>query len=377
MASSRALRRIRAPACALLGCSLAQRPERPSTAGQWRQGPRQACTALPVLQAPVRCATEKPERALYPELQPYQSGTLTTSDGKQKLYYEVSGNPAGKPALFLHGGPGDGSSSKHRRLFDPEVYRIVVFDQRGAGKSTPAGSLDGNTSEDLVNDIEQLREFLGVKQWSLVVGGSWGSTLSLLYSTRHPAKVSGLVLYSIFIPSPEAVKWPYSREGAGLFFPEQYEAFLRALPVEERADPIDAYAKRLSSSDPSVCYPARSSYTLWIMRLLGLQPDEDFIASCASQPEQAGPGSAIELHYMKHGCFVDSEQLLEDCWRIARVPCAIIHGQNDVLCTPQNAWLLRKRLPLASLLMVPMAGHSSSMAPQLRSAVIEAIDSFR
>ena len=293
----RALRGVRsfAPACAVFGVAtpklLQQKSRAPSEADRLPQCSRPTSWTA---SSPVRCEASTgagASRALYPELAPYQTGTLTTADGKHQLYYEVSGNPQGKPALFLHGGPGDGSSSKHRRLFDPSVYRIVVFDQRGAGKSEPAGSLEENTAQALVQDIEQLRQFLGIEEWGLVVGGSWGSTLSLFYSTMHPSKVRGLVLYSIFLPSSEAVKWPYSREGAGLFFPEDYEAFLSLLPVEERSDPIGAYARRLSSTDPTVCYPARSSYTKWIMRLLGLQPDEDFIASCAANPAEAGPGS--------------------------------------------------------------------------------------
>mmetsp|Transcript_51359 Transcript_51359/g.94925 ORF Transcript_51359/g.94925 Transcript_51359/m.94925 type:complete len:384 (+) Transcript_51359:27-1178(+) len=367
------------PTCALLGSTSIYRhsaappkdeSNATSTASAFVIGRRTFCHSNTIAEL----------RTPYPPFEPNEVNFLTTSDGKYKLYYEVSGNPKGKPALFLHGGPGDGSSPKHRQLFDPATYRIVVFDQRGAGQScpeTPGGELDGNTADLLVEDIEQLRKHLGINDWGLIVGGSWGSTLALAYATKHAAKVSGLVLYSIFVPSKESIMWPYSAQGAGAFFPEAYEEFLQALPEQEQSDPLAAYARRLASSDPSVHLPARRSYSLWILRLLSVAPDEAMIREMSSHPEEAGTGPAIEMHYMVNNCFLDANQLLDDCAHLAHIKCHIIHGRNDLLCAPSGAWTVRKRLPQAQFTMVPLAGHSSSLAPALKSAVIEAIDAHR
>ncbi|CAJ1350195.1 unnamed protein product, partial [Effrenium voratum] len=281
------LARAVAPAAALL--PLLPRPERRPTVGP---GPRPAGARS----LAVRCQGSE-LRPLYPEIEARKTGSMKTRDGKHEIYYEVSGNPKGKPAVFLHGGPGDGCSPKHRRLFDPEAYCVILFDQRGAGQSQPAGSLEENTTEKLLEDMEQLRELLGLESWMLV-GGSWGSALALSYATRFPERVQGMVLYSVFVPSQEAIEFPYSAEGAGLFFPEAYEALLRAVPVEERKDVIAALAKRVTSPDPAVKLPAVSAYVSWILRLLTLTPDEALIAEAASKPEEAGPGPGIEMHYM-------------------------------------------------------------------------------
>ncbi|CAL1136915.1 unnamed protein product [Cladocopium goreaui] len=317
------------------------------------------------------------ERSLFPEIEARKSGRLETKDGSCSLYYEVSGNPKGKVALFLHGGPGDGCSPKHRRLFDPEAFCIVIFDQRGAGQSSPPGFNQHNKTENLVQDIEQLREDLGFEAWDLIVGGSWGSTLALAYATKFPELVKALVLYSIFIPSQESIDFVYSPQGAGLFFPEAYESFVKALPSDERSNLIGSYAKRLDSPDLEVRRSAMSSYLRWILRLLSVSPDEAIIEEIAQKPDEAGYGPSIEMNYMANGCFMDAQQLLADCFRIGHIPCTILHGRNDLICPPANAWLLRQRLPLAQLKMVPLAGHSSSFAPALKSAILEAIDSYR
>ncbi|CAK9109761.1 Proline iminopeptidase (PIP) (Prolyl aminopeptidase) (PAP) [Durusdinium trenchii] len=342
-----------------------------STALLWPTGPRG-----PRSRGIRRCSAEE-LRTPFPEIEARKTGNLVTVDGTHSLYYEVSGNPKGKVVLFLHGGPGDGSSPKHRRLFDPEVFCIVAFDQRGAGQSV--GKKEFNTTEKLVQDIEQLRLHLGVESWELLVGGSWGSTLALAYSTRFPARVKAMVLYSIFIPSQASIEFPYSAAGAGLFFPEAHEAFAAAVDATgaQPGELLGRYAERLASEDTKVRNAARSAYLRWIMRLLSLEPDESIIEEVARNPEDAGDGLAIEMRYMANGCFVDADQLLEECKRIAHLPCAIVHGRNDLLCPPANAWRLRQRLPRAKLIFVPQAGHSSSLAPALRSEILKAIDGHR
>eukprot|EP00434_Breviolum_minutum_P039966 symbB.v1.2.035504.t1/scaffold4766.1/size35193/5 len=318
-------------------------------------------------------------RSLFPEVEARKTGMLETADGCSKIYYEVSGNPNGKVALFLHGGPGDGCSPKHRRLFDPEAFCIVTFDQRGAGQTRPSAFTEDNHTANLIEDIELLRKHLSLERWDLLVGGSWGSTLALAYATKYHDTVKAMVLYSIFIPSKAGIEFVYSAQGAGLFFPEDYEAFVKAI-LPEKTSParvISCYAKRLTSPEASVRNAACAAYLRWVMRLLSLCPDENIIEEIASKPEEAGPGPAIEMNYMANGCFLDSQQLLDDCGRIAHIPCTILHGRNDLICPPINAWTLRKSLPLAKLKVVPMAGHSSSLAPALKSAILEAIDSYR
>lgn len=316
-------------------------------------------------------------RAPYPELQPHTTGFLRTADGDHELYYEVSGNPQGKPALFLHGGPGDGSSPKHRRLFDPATYKIVTFDQRGAGKSQPVGSIKSNSTADLVEDIEHLRKQLNISSWALVVGGSWGSTLALAYSQAHPGDVQAMVLYSIFLPSRDTIDWLYSPGGANGFYPDAYDKFISHLPISERASPAEAYYRRLQSPEDAIRLPAASRLGAWALTCLALTPDVDWIESVVSKPEALGTGSLIEMHYMVNMCFLEEDALLRDCTRIGHIPCKILHGRYDMMCQPVNAWRLHQVLPLSTLHFAPESGHSSTAAPRLKSAVIEAIDSFR
>eukprot|EP00929_Paragymnodinium_shiwhaense_P107198 TRINITY_DN73270_c0_g1_i1.p1 TRINITY_DN73270_c0_g1~~TRINITY_DN73270_c0_g1_i1.p1 ORF type:complete len:406 (-),score=64.53 TRINITY_DN73270_c0_g1_i1:45-1262(-) len=367
--------------CDDIGGSRSRRTRQWGSSGSssWRPSLRRAG-------APVQVALcETPTavlRDLYPPLEPFQSGLLETSDGAHELYYEVSGNPQGKPALFLHGGPGDGSSPKHRRLFDPKVFKIVTFDQRGAGKSLPSlqggGLLEANTTAALVQDIEQLRKHLKIDAWSVVVGGSWGSTLALAYAQACPRLVRNLVVYSIFLPSRASIDWLYSSGGASTFYPDAYERFIGFLPPAERAAPIDAYYKcLLASADVAEKMAARASIARWVLTLLALTPSEEFITACIAEPEKLGDGSLIELHYMRNGCFLQEGQLLRDCTKISDIPCTILHGRYDLVCAPTGAWALHKALPRSTIEFVPESGHSSSAAPRLKSALIEAIDKFR
>lgn len=320
-------------------------------------------------------ACEEPSR---PRMEPFEKGLLTTDDGLHRLYYEVSGNPDGKPALFLHGGPGDGSSPSHRMLFDSAVFKIVAFDQRGAGKSQPPGSLEANTTADLVADCEQLRRHLGVDVWHVVVGGSWGSTLALAYAQAHPHSTLSLVLYSIFLPSRRSIDWMYQPGGAQLLFPDAYEAFVSQLTAEERVDPVRAYRRRLSATDPAARLSAKVSLTSYVLQLLALQPPpvSKIVEEMVAKPEEVGDASLIELHYMEKNCFLQEGELLGLCNRIAHIPCAILHGRYDVLCPAFQAWDLHRALPLSTLSIVPESGHSSSRSPLLKRAIIEAVQRF-
>ena len=311
------------------------------------------------------------KRSLYPEIEPHHSGMLQVSD-IHRIYYEESGNPNGKPAVFLHGGPGGGSSPKYRRYHDPQAYRIVVFDQRGCGKSEPHACLEHNTTWDLVADMEQLRVHLGIERWQ-VFGGSWGSTLALAYAQTHPQRVSELVLRGIFTLRRAEVQWFY-QQGASWIFPDAWERFVEPIPVVERGDMIGAYYRRLTSSNVSERQRAAEAWSVWEGSTSFLIPDADNIQRTA-QSEFAAALARIECHYFVHGGFFEREgQLLEDVERIRHIPGVIVQGRYDVVCPAATAWALHRAWPEADLRLVPDAGHSSgelAIIHELVSATIK------
>ena len=314
-------------------------------------------------------------RTLYNEIDPYDSGHLRVSD-VHELYYEQCGNPNGKPVVFLHGGPGAGLSPEYRRFFDPEAYRIILFDQRGSGQSRPHASLDDNTTWHLVADIEKLREHFGVQQW-LVFGGSWGSTLALAYAETHPERVTGLVLRGIFLCRPKETVWFYEdSQGASAIFPETWEQYVNIIPEAERGDLIDAYYRRLTGDDEAIKMEAARAWSIWEASALKLLPDQKMIDDF-SEPEKAIALARIECHYFINNCFFETDNyLLEHVDRIRHIPGMIVHGRYDIICPFMSAWDLHKAWPEAALKMIPDAGHSV-FEPGITDALIRATDGFR
>lgn len=320
-------------------------------------------------------ANMEKRRTLYPEIKPYDSGHIRVSDVHQ-LYYEQCGNPNGKPVVFLHGGPGAGLDPNYRRFFDPEAYRVILFDQRGAGRSIPHASLDDNTTWHLVQDIEHIREHFGVEQW-LVFGGSWGSTLSLAYAETHPQRVRGLVLRGIFLCRPQEIRWFYEEgQGASAIFPETWEQYVRLIPEAERGDMIGAYYRRLTSDDEAIRREAAYAWSVWEASALKLLPDQKVIDEF-TEPEMAIALARIECHYFVNNCFFETDNyLLDHVDRIRHIPTAIVHGRYDIICPVMNAWDLHRALPEASLKIIPDAGHAAT-EPGIASALVEATDGFR
>jgi proline iminopeptidase len=311
-------------------------------------------------------------RSFYPEIQPYRTGYLQVSP-VHSLYFEESGNPEGKPVVFLHGGPGGGTSPKQRRFFDPARYRIVLFDQRGCGKSRPHASLEDNTTWHLVADIEELRKHLGIESWQ-VFGGSWGSSLALAYAETHPDRVSELVLRGIFLLRRWELEWFYQR-GTSVLFPDAFEPFLKLIPEAERGDLISAFHRRLTSESPVERQEAARIWSVWEASTSHLLQDRDYIQSAAGD-EFSLAFARIEAHYFVNGGFLKSEhQLLEDVGKIRHIPCVIVQGRYDVVCPVQSAWELSKAFPEAELRIVPDAGHSA-FEPGIVHELLSATDRF-
>lgn len=311
-------------------------------------------------------------RTLYPEIEPFDSGFLPV-DGRHTLYYEQSGNPRGKPVVLLHGGPGGGSSPKMRRFHDPAKYRIVLFDQRGAGRSTPHADLTDNTTWDLVADIEALREHLGIERWQ-VFGGSWGSTLALAYAQAHARRVSELVLRGIFMLRRWELEWFY-QEGASRLFPEAWERYVAAIPEDERGDLMAAFHARLTSEDEAVRLDAARAWSVWEGATSFLHVDPDFVQG-HEDPQFALAFARIENHYFVNGGFFEADdQLLRDVYRIVDIPGVIVHGRYDVVCPVQNAWDLHKAWPKSELVITPASGHSAFETENV-DALVRATDRF-
>ncbi|MGV0025594.1 prolyl aminopeptidase [Phormidesmis priestleyi] len=311
-------------------------------------------------------------RELYPPIEPYTTGTLQVS-GLHTLYFEQSGNPNGKPVVLLHGGPGGGSIPLYRQYFDPRRWRIVIFDQRGCGKSTPHAELRENTTWDLVSDIEKLRSHLQISQW-VVFGGSWGSTLSLAYGQTHPDRCLGLILRGIFLLRRKEILWFY-QEGASYLFPDAWEKYLEPIPLDERGDLLSAYYRRLTSADGAIRREAARAWSVWEGTTSKLLPDPELQHRFA-EDDFAEAFARIECHYFVNKGFFDSDdQLLQNSDRLHALPIVIVQGRYDVVCPMISAWDLHKTLPHADFIVIPDAGHSMT-EPGIRSALIEATDTF-
>ncbi|MFN2454029.1 MAG: prolyl aminopeptidase [Pyrinomonadaceae bacterium] len=310
---------------------------------------------------------------LYAPIEPYDQGMLKVSP-RHSIYYEQCGNAEGQPVVFLHGGPGGGIVPDYRRFFDPQHYRVILFDQRGAGRSTPHAELQENTTWDLVADIERLREHFGVERWQ-VFGGSWGSTLSLAYAQRHPERVTSLVLRGIFLCRPKEIAWFY-QEGASAIFPDVWEEYLRVIPEAERNDMLAAYHRRLTSTDEDVRLEAARAWSAWEGSTSKLFPDSNLIEHF-NEPHLALSLARIECHYFMNNCFFETDNfLIENVGKIRHIPAVIVQGRYDVVCPMMSAWELHKAWPEASLQVVPDAGHSA-MEIGITSALVEATNRFR
>jgi proline iminopeptidase len=312
-------------------------------------------------------------RSFYPEIEPFDSGMLKVSD-LHTIYYEQSGNPEGKPVVFVHGGPGGGTDAKQRRFFDPKAYRIVLFDQRGCGRSTPHAELHDNTTWHLVADMEAIREHLGIARWQ-VFGGSWGSTLALAYAQRHPERVTELVLRGIFMLRKQELDWFY-QEGASAIFPDTWEDYLAAIPPAEHGELMQAYYRRLTSDDAKVRLQAARAWSVWEASTSFLLQSKEYMAH-AGEDEFALAFARIECHYFVNAGFFEVEgQLLRDVDRIRRIPTVIAQGRYDVVCPMMSAWDLHRAWPEATLEIVADAGHSA-YEPGIVDVLIEATDRFR
>ncbi|MGB3772828.1 MAG: prolyl aminopeptidase [Rhodococcus sp. (in: high G+C Gram-positive bacteria)] len=316
-------------------------------------------------------------RTLYPAIDPYDSGMLDVGEG-QRLYWETSGNPDGAPVVFVHGGPGGGTGPDQRRYFDPSAYRVMLFDQRGCGNSTPhvadGADLSVNTTGRSIADMEALREHLGVDTWS-VFGGSWGSTLSLAYAQAHPSRVTSLVLRGIFLLRESEIDW-YYRGGAGHLFPEQWEKFLAPVPEADRgSDPVEVYHRLLHSPDADTALEAAVAWSSWEAATSTLLPKPERIAQ-NSEARFALAFSRIENHYFVNRGFLGDNELLQNMGAIAHIPGVIVQGRYDVVCPPTSAWELHRSWPSSTLHIVDDAGHSAS-EPGIVHHLISATDAFR
>ena len=310
--------------------------------------------------------------SLYPPIEPYTSGMLKVSH-LHTLYFEESGNPNGKPVVFLHGGPGGGTNPRCRRFFDPATYRIVLFDQRGCGRSTPHAELVDNTTWDLVADIERLREHLGIETWQ-VFGGSWGSTLALAYAQAHPQRVTELVLRGIALLRRSELEWFY-QSGCSDLYPDAWENYLSAIPPAEHGDLIGAYHRRLTGDDPTARLTAARAWSAWEGATSYLYHDPTYVASRAADAF-ALACARIECHYFVNAGFFEVDgQLLRDVRTIRHIPTVIVQGRYDVVCPMRNAWDLHRAFPEAELKVVQDAGHSA-FEPGITRELVQATDRF-
>jgi proline iminopeptidase len=297
---------------------------------------------------------------------------LDVGDG-HSLYWEQSGNPEGRPAIFLHGGPGAGCSPDHRRLFDPERWNVLLFDQRGCGRSTPHASLEANTTWHLVEDIERLRRLAGVENW-LVFGGSWGSTLALAYAQAHPQRTRALILRGIFTMRQQELDWFYRRGGASMLFPDTWEDFRALIPEEEQDDLVQAYRKRLIGDDPAVRLDAAKAWSRWEGSTVRLFPDPNLVAAVTAD-RFAVAVARIENHYMVHRGWLEEGQLIRDAARLKSIPGVIVQGRYDACTPPRTAWDLHRAWPEAELHMIPDAGHAYN-EPGILDRLVRATDAF-
>ena len=310
-------------------------------------------------------------RTLYPPIEPYTSGMLDVGDG-HSIYWERCGTPGGKPAVFLHGGPGSGCGAGQRRQFDPALYDVLLFDQRGCGRSLPFASLEDNTTWHLVADIERLRELAGHEQW-LVFGGSWGSTLALAYAQTHPKRVSELILRGIFLASQLEADWLY-KYGASELYPEGWQAFSEHIPAPERGDLVAAYTARLTSDDAAVRLAAAKAWSMWEGLTVTLLPDPAMLEEFTAD-DHAVAVARIENHYVRHDCWLEPGQLLAGAHKLRGIPGTIVQGRHDCCTPPSAAWALKQAWPEADLQIVPDGGHLFT-EPGITDGLVRASDRY-
>jgi len=308
---------------------------------------------------------------LFDPIKPYVTHHLQV-DEVHTLYIEECGNPSGLPVVFLHGGPGAGCGAYHRQYFDPEVYRIVLFDQRGCGKSSPHASLENNTTWDLVADIELIRQHLKIDQW-VVFGGSWGSTLSLLYAQTHPTSVSGLILRGIFLARDKDVQWFY-QEGTSKLFPDYWEKYIQPIPVAERGDMVSAFYRQLTDDNEVQMLRAAKAWSTWEGVTATLQANASVVESF-SNSHSAISVARIECHYFMHQCWLEPDQIIKNVDKIRHIPGYIVHGRYDVICPVEQAWELAKAWPEAELSIIGDAGHSI-VEPGITQALLRATENL-
>lgn len=306
---------------------------------------------------------------LYPAGEPFAHHRMSVGDG-HTLYVEECGNPMGRPAVVLHGGPGGGCSPFMRRFFDPEHYRVILFDQRGCGRSRPTASVEANTTQHLIRDIEQIRTTLGIDSW-LLFGGSWGATLALAYAQAHPGNVTGLILRGVFLGMQEELDWFYGG-GVARFFPDYWAQFCKPVPADERGDMIAAYHKRLFSDDTTLQGRFALPWLVWENALAGLQSSPVSHAP----PDYARAFARLENHYFSNRCFLDEGQLLRDRHRIQHLPAVIVQGRYDMVCPPQSAWRLADGWDKCELRLVPASGHALS-EPRITSELVNVMNILR
>lgn len=307
--------------------------------------------------------------SLFPECQPYAHHFLQVSDTHQ-LYVEQCGNPNGVPVVFLHGGPGSGCNPGQRRFFDPDHYRIVLFDQRGCGRSLPAGETQENTTQHLVEDIEHIRRDLNITRWH-VFGGSWGSTLALAYAVSHPENIISLTLRGIFLSRPQELAWFLGQ--VQLFYPEAWQTLTADVPDTQHHEVLEVYASSIFSDDPTLSIPAAIRWNAFESSIMSLVPKAD-TSEVNGEVELAR--ARIQIHYIKHGCFVDGDALLKQAEQLKHIPTCIVQGRYDMVCPPQTAWALAQAMPHAEFFMVPDAGHSA-MEAGTRAQLIAATERYK
>lgn len=310
-------------------------------------------------------------RGVYPEITPFETGMLDVGDGHQ-IYWERFGTKGAKPAVFLHGGPGGATGPGNRRLFDPALYDVLMFDQRGCGKSTPHASIEANTTWHLVADIERLRELMGVETW-LVFGGSWGSTLALAYAETHPGRVSELVLRGIYTLTRAELDW-YYQFGVSEMFPDKWERFIAPIPENERHEMMAAYRRRLTGTDREEQLRCAVAWSSWEGETITLLPNPDY-ANRFYEPEFALAFARIENHFFVHAGWMEDGQLLRDAYKLKDIPGVIIHGRYDMPCPAKYAWALHKAWPKADFHLIEGAGHAY-LEPGILDQLIRATDRF-
>ncbi|WP_417583494.1 prolyl aminopeptidase [Nitrincola sp.] len=310
-------------------------------------------------------------RTLYPDITPYAEHRLDV-DTIHQIYVEESGNPQGIPVIFIHGGPGGATSPTHRCFFNPGHYRIILFDQRGCGRSTPHACLENNTTTDLISDMESIRAHLGIEQW-LLFGGSWGSTLALAYAQAHPDRVSGMILRGIFLCRQQDIHWFY-QQGASAIFPDYWADFLQPIPAAEQHDLLTAYYQRLTADNEIARMAAAKAWSIWEGRCSTLHPNTD-IATHFGEPHVALAMARIEAHYFMNGCFMRPGQLLDEAHKLQDIPITLVHGRYDVVCPIEQAFALQQRLPHAEFNIIRDAGHSA-FEPGITDNLIRATDRF-